>query len=174
MAWMLALITAVTLLFAPMALASETTVPLRQISPQGSGTGIGHLLLRDTSRGLWIVTRLRDLPPGEHGLHVHENPDCGPAEKEGTTVAGLAAGGHFDPAGTGFHAGPLGEGHLGDLPRITVAADGSAEQTLLAPRLRLEAIRGRSVILHAGGDNYRDQPEPLGGGGARIACGLIP
>ena len=27
--------------------------------------------------------------------------------------------------------------------------------------------------VHAGGDNYSDQPAPLGGGGARIACGVI-
>ncbi|MEW3305172.1 hypothetical protein MZT66_26250 [Escherichia coli] len=27
---------------------------------------------------------------------------------------------------------------------------------------------------HAGGDNHDDHPEPLGGGGARIACGIIP
>jgi superoxide dismutase, Cu-Zn family len=28
-------------------------------------------------------------------------------------------------------------------------------------------------MIHAGGDNYADQPQPLGGGGARIACGVI-
>jgi Cu-Zn family superoxide dismutase len=28
-------------------------------------------------------------------------------------------------------------------------------------------------MVHAGGDNYSDQPKPLGGGGDRIACGLI-
>jgi len=27
-------------------------------------------------------------------------------------------------------------------------------------------------MIHAGGDNYSDQPEPLGGGGGRIACGV--
>jgi Cu-Zn family superoxide dismutase len=27
--------------------------------------------------------------------------------------------------------------------------------------------------IHAGGDNYSDQPKPLGGGGARIACGTL-
>ncbi|MEW3177732.1 superoxide dismutase family protein, partial [Escherichia coli] len=32
----------------------------------------------------------------------------------------------------------------------------------------------RSLMLHAGGDNHDDHPEPLGGGGARIACGIIP
>lgn len=28
-------------------------------------------------------------------------------------------------------------------------------------------------MVHAGGDNYADDPKPLGGGGARIACGSI-
>jgi Cu-Zn family superoxide dismutase len=28
-------------------------------------------------------------------------------------------------------------------------------------------------MVHAGGDNYADQPAPLGGGGARVACGTI-
>jgi Cu/Zn superoxide dismutase len=34
-------------------------------------------------------------------------------------------------------------------------------------------IRGRSIMVHTGGDNYSDTPAPLGGGGARIACGVI-
>lgn len=28
-------------------------------------------------------------------------------------------------------------------------------------------------MIHAGGDNYADQPAPLGGGGPRLACGVI-
>jgi Cu-Zn family superoxide dismutase len=28
-------------------------------------------------------------------------------------------------------------------------------------------------MVHAGGDNYADQPEPLGGGGPRVACGVV-
>jgi len=174
MAWFLALVMAVLLWFPPLVRAEETTVILRQITPQGSGAEVGQVLLRDTDRGLRLITRLHALPPGHHGLHVHEHPDCGPAQKGDLPVAGLAAGGHFDPAATGVHAGPLGDGHLGDLPRLAVAEDGRSEQSLLAPRLQLEAIHGRALIVHAGGDNYRDEPEPLGGGGARIACGLIP
>ena len=50
---------------------------------------------------------------------------------------------------------------------------GKANQTLLAPRLTLSQIRGLSVMVHAGGDNYSDHPKPLGGGGERIACGVI-
>jgi len=44
---------------------------------------------------------------------------------------------------------------------------------LLAPRLTLSQIQGLSVMVHAGGDNYSDHPKPLGGGGERIACGVI-
>ena len=29
-------------------------------------------------------------------------------------------------------------------------------------------------MIHAGGDNHADHPAPLGGGGGRIVCGVIP
>jgi len=44
----------------------------------------------------------------------------------------------------------------------------------LAPRLKLDDIHGRAIMIHAGGDNYSDIPLPSGGGGTRIACGIIP
>ncbi len=28
-------------------------------------------------------------------------------------------------------------------------------------------------MVHKGGDNHSDHPQPLGGGGARVACGVI-
>jgi Cu-Zn family superoxide dismutase len=34
-------------------------------------------------------------------------------------------------------------------------------------------VKGKALMIHAGGDNYADQPKPLGGGGDRIACGVI-
>ncbi len=65
--------------------------------------------------------------------------------------------------------------HLGDLPALYVTHDGKATYPVLAPRLsELKELDGRSLMLHAGGDNHDDHPEPLGGGGARIACGIIP
>jgi Cu-Zn family superoxide dismutase len=88
-------------------------------------------------------------------------------------VAALGAGGHLDPAGTGRHGEPWGDGHLGDLPALVVAADGSADMPVLAPRLKLADVRGRSLMVHAGGDNHSDHPQALGGGGARVACGII-
>jgi Cu-Zn family superoxide dismutase len=93
--------------------------------------------------------------------------------KDGKQVPALAAGGHYDPAGANKHLGPQGAGHLGDLPAITVGADGKAVTAVVAARLKLADVKGRSLMIHAGGDNYSDQPVPLGGGGARVACGVI-
>jgi Cu-Zn family superoxide dismutase len=97
-----------------------------------------------------------------------------PAEKDGKMVPGLAAGGHYDPAETGMHDTPFGKGHLGDLPALYVDENGMATSPVLAPRLKkLEDVKGRSLMIHAGGDNYSDMPAKLGGGGARMACGVI-
>ena len=93
--------------------------------------------------------------------------------KDGKAVPDLAAGGHYDPAGTGKHEGPYGNGHLGDLPALYVAADGKATLPVLAPRLKVADIKGRSLMIHAGGDNYSDAPAPLAGGDARVACGVV-
>ena len=88
-------------------------------------------------------------------------------------MPGLAAGGHYDPANTGKHLGPDGNGHLGDLPVLHVAADGTASRDSYAPRLKTTDLEGRSIMIHAGGDTYSDTPAPLGGGGARAACGVV-
>ena len=104
------------------------------------------------------------LPTGDHGFHVHANPDCG--------MGGQAAGGHYDPGNTGRHEGPAGSGHLGDLPRLTSNA-GRVSTAVVAPRLTAADLAGRALVIHAGGDNYSDSPAPLGGGGARLACGVV-
>src|SRR5262244_1431799 len=155
------------------AYAASTTVTMNAIDANGVGKKIGTIELSDTNEGLRITPELTELPPGDHGLHVHVNPNCGPGNgPNGQPAAGMAAGGHYDPANTGKHLGPLGEGHKGDLPALTVDADGRATQDVVAPHLKVSDVKGRSIVIHAGGDNYSDQPAPVGGGGARIACGV--
>lgn len=159
--------------------AKEVSVEMHLVNGNGVGAAIGAIGLSDSDNGLLLKINLSDkLAPGPHGFHVHENPSCDAASKDGAMVAGLAAGGHFDPAGTGQHSGPSGEGHLGDLPIIFVqiSEDGATatKHTLVAPRLKVDDVLGRSLMIHANGDNFRDEPKPLGGGGARAACGVIP
>jgi Cu-Zn family superoxide dismutase len=55
-----------------------------------------------------------------------------------------------------------------------VDEQGRAQVVVTASRLTLKDIRGRAIMIHEGGDNYADQPKPLGGGGGRIACGVVP
>lgn len=156
------------------AAAQGASVTVNAIDSSGIGKAIGTLTLSDGKDGLRIEPKLESLPAGDHGFHVHVNPDCGAAAAaDGKMAAGLAAGGHFDPAGSGKHLGPHGAGHKGDLPVLTVAADGRATTAVFAPHLKLADIKGRSFMIHAGGDNFADQPAALGGGGARIACGVL-
>jgi Cu-Zn family superoxide dismutase len=157
------------------ALATSGTVTVRSIDASGVGAEIGMVAYRDTRQGLLIEPNLRGLPPGERGFHVHEKPDCRPGPgADGQAAAGMAAGGHYDPRNTKAHRGPhAADGHRGDLPVLIVAADGTATVPVLAPHLKARDLRGRAVMIHAGGDNYSDQPAPLGGGGARVACGVV-
>jgi Cu-Zn family superoxide dismutase len=56
---------------------------------------------------------------------------------------------------------------------LFVDAQGKSTLPVLAPRLKVTDVKGRSLMVHAGGDNFSDQPEALGGGGARIGCGVV-
>jgi Cu-Zn family superoxide dismutase len=154
--------------------ACADNVTINAISTSGAGKVIGTIGISDASEGLVIMPNLTELPPGDHGFHIHANPDCGPgAGADGQPAAGLAAGGHYDPGSTGKHLGPHGQGHKGDLPALRVDSGGNAMNAVIAPQLKLADVKGRAIMIHAGGDNYSDQPAALGGGGARIACGVI-
>lgn len=157
--------------------ASTIVVPMRSVDANGVGASIGTVTASDTPAGLSLTTALSGLPPGEHGFHVHQNASCEPgpdADKAGAMAAAFAAGGHLDPDRTGQHLGPAGAGHRGDLPSLTVDRDGHATTTVIAPHLAAADLAGHALMIHAGGDNYADQPTKLGGGGGRIACGVVP
>ena len=159
--------------FAGFAFAEDVVISVNLVNEHGIGKEIGTVTASDSKYGLLLTPQLGELTPGMHGFHVHEKPDCSHAMQAGKDVPALAAGGHYDPAKTGKHEGPYGNGHLGDLPPLFVAADGKATMPVLAPRLKVADIKGRSLMIHAGGDNYSDSPAPLGGGGLRVACGVV-
>lgn len=142
-----------------------------------SGESVGSISLEQNEYGVIFMPDLSGLPKelhGLHGFHIHENPSCAPAEKNGETVLGGAAGGHYDPMETGQHGFPWSnENHLGDLPPLYIDQDGNAVQPILAPRIKLSDLSGRALMMHAGGDNHSDHPKALGGGGARLICGVI-
>ncbi len=133
-----------------------------------SNDKIGTITFRETRNGLLITPELTNLPSGIHGFHIHQHASC--------EDHGMSAAGHFDPQNTNKHLGPYNNnGHLGDLPALYVDKDGKTQNlAMLAPRIKsIDTIKNHAIMIHAGGDNYSDTPEKLGGGGARIGCGVI-
>lgn len=161
---------ALTLLSSP---TFAETVSVEMID-LGSGQSTGSVMISDSDYGTVFTPKLQGLPAGTHGFHLHTNGSCDSITKEGKTILGGAAGGHYDPEKTDKHGFPwTDDNHLGDLPVLYVNAHGVADQPVLAPRVKLDDVKGRALMVHAGGDNHSDHPAKLGGGGARIVCGVI-
>ncbi len=153
--------------------AKSVKVTMNAVTADGVGKSIGTITLKASKDGVTLEPKLTGLAPGEHGFHLHEKPSCAPAEKDGKMAAAQSAGGHFDPDATKMHKGPGGGGHKGDLPKLVVSDKGEAKDKLEVKGLTLADFQGKSLMIHEGGDNYSDTPKPLGGGGARIACGVV-
>jgi len=144
--------------------AGMEEVMVHRISQKGVHEMLGKVILMTTDHGLNLTPALKGLTPGPHAFHIHSNPDCGPGTKDSKPVAGLAAGGHLDLPG---HAHGHGMKPEGDLPELLVNGMGHAMQPVTVKTLTLEQVRGRALMIH-------DSPEAKGGGGARVACGVIP
>jgi len=170
----LSLVAALLLVLVGSAQAGKSLkVTMNAITADGVGKSIGTVTIKESKDGVILEPKLKDLPPGEHGFHLHEKASCTPADKDGKMTAGQSAGGHFDPAATKMHKGPGGGGHKGDLPRLIVNDKGEAKEKLQVSGLTLDDFKDKALMIHEGGDNYSDTPKPLGGGGARIACGVV-
>ncbi len=160
------------LAFSPAAFA-DYKVDMNAIDVKGVGASLGSVKITADKGGVVLTPDLKGMPPGDHGFHMHEKANCSAMQKDGKLEPGEGAGAHFDPKKTHKHAGPNGGGHRGDLPALKVGADGTATAPMTVAGLRLKDFTNRSLMVHAGGDNYSDAPKPNGGGGARIACGVV-
>jgi Cu-Zn family superoxide dismutase len=148
--------------------AAKTVVELKDAHGVSVGTAI---LWQEGEHLVGVQLALHDLPPGEHGIHFHQNAKCDAPDFK-------SAGPHFNPEGKkhGFES-PEGH-HAGDMKNIIVDAQGKAELRfktgdvdLGTDSQSLFSNGGTALVIHAKADDYKT--DPSGNSGDRIACGVI-
>ncbi|HEX2560977.1 superoxide dismutase family protein [Phenylobacterium sp.] len=155
------------------AFAQTAPAPLHVELKNNAGASVGHAMISEAPNGVVMRVEAKGLPPGWHGLHFHEKADCSKSDF-------TSAGGHVHDQPTMVH-GLLNPdaNEAGDLPNLFVAKDGTANAEFFssyvsvkaAGRVRLADADGSALVIHASPDDHKTQP--IGGAGARIACGAI-
>jgi Cu-Zn family superoxide dismutase len=140
-----------------------------------AGARVGRVWMHERRRDgdVALFVRVRGLPPGFHGFHIHTTGRC---DRPDFTTAG----GHFNPAGASHNA------HAGDLPSLLVNGDGKAILAAVTDRFSISDLRdadGSAVMVHSGPDNFANIPprygtpdeetRNTGDSGSRVACGVV-
>ncbi|MFN2474302.1 MAG: superoxide dismutase family protein [Sphingomicrobium sp.] len=149
--------------------AASGTLGLAQLK-NAAGQAVGTARVTRAGNDLRVAVTAEGLPPGVHGIHLHAVGQCAAPDF-------ASAGPHWNPMakqhGRDNPAGP----HDGDLPNITIGADGrgTLEATVsggahTGAGALLDAD-GAALVIHAAADDLRT--DPAGNSGARIACGVV-
>lgn len=132
-----------------------------------SGQSIGSVRAWQTAGGVTFRIEASGLPHGVHGIHVHPIGRCDPPDFS-------TAGTHWNPTGRQHGLNNPNGPHAGDMPNVTVAANGVLQETVTlahATPAQLLDADGSSIMIHADADDYVSQP--AGNSGPKIACAVI-
>jgi Cu-Zn family superoxide dismutase len=147
--------------------AATATAELR--NPDGQE--VGTATLTQQASGVAVSVQARNLPAGQHGVHIHETGTC-------TGPDFTSAGGHFNPGGRQHGLQNPQGAHAGDLPNLTIGQDGAGSLNAMATQATLAGgansllkTGGTALVIHAAADDERT--DPTGNSGGRIACGVI-
>ena len=140
------------------------------------GAVIGTAELTQGPHGVLLRLDLEDLPGGGryHAFHIHRHGDCSdPGE------GFQASGGHLNPQGRAHGLLNPDGPDAGDFANLYADGDGTVDAEFFTPHASLDGTTGARIldddgaalVIHARPDDHVSQP--IGGAGARIACGVI-
>ena len=151
--------------------ARDPALTARAVLSNLEGKEVGTVILTQTKTGVRLRVTLKDLPPGDHGFHIHAVGKCEPPF--------TSAGPHFNPE-MRKHGLRSREGHhAGDMRNLRVPASGKVSLTVMNADVTLEKSKanslfqdgGTAIVIHANKDD--EMTDPAGNAGDRVACGVI-